>query len=494
MGKVYEAKHVQLGKKIALKFLHKEFAEDKEFFERFHREARIAGNLGHTNIAEVFDYGISADGLPFIVMEYLEGKSLAQTINEKGILETNEAIIIINQVLEALKETHNNKIVHRDLKPENIFLAQVKGRGEEVKILDFGISKIMMKESVSVRLTKTGTSLGTPYYMSPEQIKATFIDHRTDLYACGVILFEMVTGQVPYVGNTHNEIIINVITSPVPDPKNLNPDLTVNFCKLLVRAIDKDPEKRFQDATIFLQSLSEISGKKPAERKTLAKERRKQIIESTETITRTEANFFSRSLGSSRKHKIFLIASFIALVILVVSLVFIIINSKKYHIKTYDKAPFATNNEKRNMIFAVEKPEVFRVLVINHPEGAMVKYGNREKPAGELLLPASKKPVTLTITAKGYQERRFVFVPDEDRIIDGSLVKIMEFISSGTVIGTEPAEHPTRKKDKASIKKSGTAITFDTSEDSGKKKKKEKREKKTPKTEEKDERFKWEYK
>jgi len=165
MGSVYEGKHIHLGKRVAIKVLNKDISENSEVIERFTREARIAGTFGQLNVCEVTDFGLTDDGLPFFVMEYLEGESLSEILNREKRLPVDISLGILNQILDGLEEVHGNGVVHRDLKPENVFITNVKGHGLVVKLLDFGISKIMQPGVDSMRLTKMGTMLGTPFYI-----------------------------------------------------------------------------------------------------------------------------------------------------------------------------------------------------------------------------------------------------------------------------------------------------------------------------------------
>ena len=191
MGAVYLGQHIIIGKSVAVKFLHAEFAAKKEVVKRFYREAQAAAAIGHDNIIDVLDVGISDTGEPYLVMEYLEGESLAALIQRKGVLDLSCACGIMEPVLQALFAAHSKGIVHRDLKPENIFLAHRPGGVPKIKLIDFGISKVTQAGS-GEKLTQTGSVMGTPAYMSPEQARGSSdLDHRADIYSTGVILYEM---------------------------------------------------------------------------------------------------------------------------------------------------------------------------------------------------------------------------------------------------------------------------------------------------------------
>ena len=256
MGEVYEARHVEIGKRVAIKFLSRDFADDEQSTQRFHQEAKIAGNLGQENICEVTDFGRTGEGLPFIVMELLEGETLADLIRRDGRLPTARALAILHQVLAAIEEAHASGILHRDLKPENVFLARKK-QGEVVKLLDFGISKIVEPGGERMSLTKTGAMVGTPYYMSPEHVRGLKdVDHRTDIYSCGVMLYEMVTGRRPFDGTSFNEVMFKIVEEPFPEPE----DVPGPVLEAIHRAMEKKPEDRYQDAAEFREHVADILG------------------------------------------------------------------------------------------------------------------------------------------------------------------------------------------------------------------------------------------
>jgi serine/threonine protein kinase len=261
MGVVYEAEHAHIGKRVALKLLNQEFSKNTEAIERFQQEAKIAGTIGHLNICEVMDFGVTEDGLPYLVMEFLEGESLADILEREVKLPVDVAMGIIYQILDGLEEVHAKGILHRDLKPENVFITNVKGHGLVVKLLDFGISKIMKPGSESMRLTKTGAMVGTPYYMSPEHIRArSDLDQRADLYSCGVIFYEMITGEVPFKGSGYSQIIAAILEETPPDPKNYIPDLPDDLMAFVWWGMERDPAKRPQTAGEYKARIRELQG------------------------------------------------------------------------------------------------------------------------------------------------------------------------------------------------------------------------------------------
>jgi serine/threonine-protein kinase len=250
MGAVYEATHLALGKRVAVKVLLDKYTTKDRVVARLEQEARLASSIGHDNIVDITDFGETATGRTFVVMEYLEGESLGQLISREGALDEHRALRITRQIASALGAAHQQGIVHRDVKPENVFLRHRRGR-DDVKVVDFGISKTLNKPEedggVSPRLTQTGMVLGTPLYMSPEQARGDENpDHRIDIYSLGVIMYEMATGEVPFRGGNYLNIVSQVISSdPIP-PREINQGVSLDFESVVLKALEKEPEDRYQ--------------------------------------------------------------------------------------------------------------------------------------------------------------------------------------------------------------------------------------------------------
>lgn len=255
MGIVYEAEDNQLGRHVALKFLPVDVAADARALERFHREARAASALGHPNICTVYDIG-EHEGRPFIVMELIEGQTIAEVLRG-GPMAIEEAAEISRQIAEALAEAHERSIIHRDLKPANVMVT-AKGR---VKVLDFGLAKWVRpveadastKDSLSQ--TRAGAIMGTIPYMAPEQLRGEPADARTDLYALGAILYEMATGERPFPEKDTTGLIVAILTQPPRAPRDLNPGITPQLEAVILRALAKEQEKRYQTAQELVADL-----------------------------------------------------------------------------------------------------------------------------------------------------------------------------------------------------------------------------------------------
>ncbi len=257
MGEVWEAEHEELKKRVAIKIPTNELLEDTRNLERFKREPQIAAATGHRCIVDVYDIGATADGVPFVVMEYLEGESFHDFIDRYGKVDVTTATFIIAQVLSGLAAAHSKGIIHRDLKPENIYLVDSGQSLPDVKLLDFGTSKVVTGTGQNApRLTQSGTILGTPYYMAPEQIRAARqLDQRLDIYAVGVTFYEAVTGQVPFDSDNVYTLVHMVLHEELIPPRVYNGHLTPALEAVILRAMHRDRDKRYASAEDMLQAL-----------------------------------------------------------------------------------------------------------------------------------------------------------------------------------------------------------------------------------------------
>ena len=260
MGIVYEAEHIHIGKKVALKILREDYTQKQDVVERFKQEARSATIIGHPNIIDVTDFGYTYDGRVFFVMEYLDGDDMATVLENNRILPCKRVVRIIKQVCDALQAAHDKHIIHRDMKPENIFIQHAGTEEEKVKILDFGIAKMSVLEGGGRKLTKTGVVFGTPEYMSPEQAAGKPVDHRIDIYAVGVILYEMLAGAVPFTGDTFMSILSKHIFESVPPLREMNPNLDIPepLERIIYKCLEKEAENRFQDATSLAKAIDSM--------------------------------------------------------------------------------------------------------------------------------------------------------------------------------------------------------------------------------------------
>jgi serine/threonine protein kinase len=243
MGVVYRATHPVIGKQAAIKVLRRDMAKNRDTVERFIQEARSVNQIGHPNIVDIFAFGTLADGRPYLMMDLLGGESLRARLR-RGPLHLSEAASVLDEVAFALAATHAKGIVHRDLKPDNVFLVERQGRWPEVKLLDFGLAKLVTAENAPVR-THTGIMLGTPDYMAPEQIRRRgTIDARVDIYALGVLAFESLTGQRPLPPGEGYDAMLARCEQPAPEISSIAPHLPRELGYLVDGMLLKEPEAR----------------------------------------------------------------------------------------------------------------------------------------------------------------------------------------------------------------------------------------------------------
>ena len=245
MADVYAAEDRQLGRRVALKVLHRRFAEDQQFVERFRREASSAAGLQHPNIVAIFDRG-QWDGTSYIAMELVEGRTLKEVVRGKGPAPPEAAVDVTLQILRAARYAHKHGIVHRDIKPHNVLIDQ-DGR---VRVTDFGIARAGTSD-----MTETGSIMGTAQYLSPEQAQGRAVDARSDLYSIGIVLYELLTGQVPFDAESPVTVALMQVNEPPPPPRELNPAIPPAIEAVVLRAMEKDPDRRFQSADEFIAAL-----------------------------------------------------------------------------------------------------------------------------------------------------------------------------------------------------------------------------------------------
>jgi eukaryotic-like serine/threonine-protein kinase len=265
MGVVVAAHHLHLDEHVAIKFLLPETLTNADAVMRFAREARAAVKIKSEHVARVTDVGTLETGAPYMVMEYLEGEDLSNWILTKGPLPLEQAVDFLLQACEAIAEAHSIGIIHRDLKPANLFVAQLPGGVHSVKVLDFGISKLTGMSASGARAsdTKTSTMMGSPLYMSPEQMQSSKdVDTRADLWALGVILYELLTGVSPYVADSMPELILKIVSNP-PDPLRIRrPDLPEAFEAALLRCLERDRKRRYQTVGELAGALAPFGSRK----------------------------------------------------------------------------------------------------------------------------------------------------------------------------------------------------------------------------------------
>lgn len=250
MALVYKAKDMLLGRLVAIKVLREQYAGDREFVERFRREAQAAASLSHANVVNIYDVG-QEDGIDYIVMEYVEGRNLKDIIREKGALPISVAVDIARQVALALDHAHRHRLVHRDIKPHNILITE----DNQVKVTDFGIA---LAASYS-QLTQSGFVVGTAHYFSPEQAKGGMATAQSDLYSLGVVLYEMLTGRLPFTGDTPVAVALQHVQEPIRPPRALRPEISPEINRIVLKALSKIPAERYQSAAEMASDLQKAA-------------------------------------------------------------------------------------------------------------------------------------------------------------------------------------------------------------------------------------------
>jgi serine/threonine protein kinase len=255
MGAVFAATHQYTGKRVAVKWMLPELAKDNDAVQRFLREAHAAGRINHPNVVDVYDVG-QHDTSYFLVMEFLQGEPLTTALARRDLTAT-EVLALLLPAMRGVAAAHRQGVVHRDLKPDNIFLAyEEDGVRREAKVLDFGISKVTNDGPADMRLTRTGAVVGTPYYMSPEQIRGSAgLDRRADVYAFGVILYEALTGRVPFHADTYGALVLEIATGTPKSPDELCPGLPIELARIVLRSMARDMNERYPSMESLVAAL-----------------------------------------------------------------------------------------------------------------------------------------------------------------------------------------------------------------------------------------------
>ena len=420
MGAVYEAKHTLIGKRVAVKVLLDKYAQRDQIVARLEQEARLASSIGHENIIDITDFGTTPDGRTFVVMEYLEGESLAQLVAREGKLSEQRTINIALQIASALGAAHKKGVIHRDVKPENVFMLKRSGK-DYVKVVDFGISKSLRpaesEDGYSPRLTQTGMVLGTPLYMSPEQARGDDeLDHRIDIYALGVIIYEMLTAEVPFRGNNYLSIISQVINEQPKPPHELRDDISLDLESVVMKALAKDADERYQSMEELAQDLTLL----------------KAIDGSTTSRGRISAARFWKRQGK-KKDRLRILAWVAGLAVVAAAVVVTVVmlgGDPKSKNAAAAQPPPADAGVKRAAYDAAvpaKKPNPMTTIrIVSIPEGAVVYRGSRrlKKTPFDFKVDRKKGEVALTAKLNGFHRAKFVVDPRIDQKVTIELEKV----------------------------------------------------------------------
>jgi hypothetical protein len=262
MGQVYLAEHVKMGRRSAIKVMNPAMVHDPDAVARFNREAANASRITHPNVCAIYDFGETPDGLIYLAMEFIEGEPLTDLLEREGALPLHRAVGVFLQVADALQAAHDLGIVHRDLKPDNIMLARRKGGGDVVKVVDFGIAKAVGGDESGQKVTKTGLVVGTPEFMSPEQLSGDTLDGRSDLYSLALVLYRMLTGKLPFEATTVQETMIKRLTDEPAPLAATRPDLTFppGLQPVIDSALARSPVERYQSVAKFAGDIGAVAG------------------------------------------------------------------------------------------------------------------------------------------------------------------------------------------------------------------------------------------
>jgi len=422
MGAVYEARHLEIGKRVAIKLMRPEFATEADVVERFRREARAASATGHTGILQIHDIGIDG-GRHFMVMDLLEGETLDALLRRQGRIEPRESVRIMIDVLGALSAVHEKGIVHRDIKPENIFIAR-DDLGDHVKILDFGISRRIDGGEETKRLTSTGMVLGTPYYLSPEQARGrSDVDARVDVYACGVMLYQMLSGKLPYNGETIASLFYEILSGNAPRLESLGVELPEGLADVVHAAMAPDRDHRWHTSADLRDALTAYQdpggGTKPMFG---AKAPPRPVMLPPTPMTATGGSTqkaWSVTAEQPRQRRRGLYIG-LTLAVLVAAggaaAITGVVLSRKEPAAGHAEDTSPAAQVKADPVAApasAKKPTSVKISITGLPEGSSIFLGDRDvgNPA---TLSYGTDPVGLRVAAPGYDDKSVWITPDRD--------------------------------------------------------------------------------
>jgi eukaryotic-like serine/threonine-protein kinase len=466
MGSVYLAEHTTINKKLAIKVLSPEYAHKQDLVDRFLQEARAASMIDQENVVEISDFGSTPTGSVFFVMEYLPGEDLSDTIKNTGPMAWERVKPIMLQICSALEAAHAAGIIHRDMKPENCFRLSRRGNDDFIKVLDFGIAKVTSDEGDGGRaLTRTGMIFGTPEYMSPEQAKGERVDHRVDVYAVGVILYELLTGRVPFTADTFMGILTQHMFEAPPAPSAVLPTagITPEVEAIILKALQKDREYRFQSMSEMAEAIRAVGTGMSAV----------NVVQ--ENVAGPSTGRIHYSTGVPVAHDDgdlrppsragLFIGGAVAAVLLVAGGVFAFGNlgssddaddsdASNAVVVTPEPEPSTDAADAGEPAEAVVEPEPRTVAVtISTPGIDASIYDDRDngligKSNSPLTLPFSAEPVSVLVRAEGFETELLQIVPDQDKAIDAQLAKVEPESSSKPASKPKPKPKPRGKTSK----------------------------------------------
>ena len=425
MGYVYAGRHAIIDKRVAIKVLRSDTGQDGSAGERFIVEAKAASKIGHPNIVDITDFGLLRNGQPYFVMEFLDGPTLGKLIANHGTLELRRVVGITAQIARGLLAAHQKGIVHRDLKPENIFVIDNSsdGEGEAVKVVDFGIARDITHAK---RLTLAGMVLGTPEYMSPEQATGQPADHRVDIYALGCIMYEMLTGDVPFRADTSTKTLTKHVFDPVPPLAEKREGIPASLNAVVMRTLAKKVADRYPTLKEMLNDLDGVD----------AELRPRTVFRQNDPIRSSSPTDVLSSDVALPRNWAPLYAVGGALVIALVVGVGLLVQrfASRKPTSAHSPSPVVTTEEMKNPDLAsalapTSKPAIPVPIAITfktQPAGADIFVGNEQVGSAPVTLkyPSGKSSVVFVIKLAGYQDATHEFVPDRDASFDLALKKL----------------------------------------------------------------------
>jgi serine/threonine-protein kinase len=459
MGIVYTGIHETTGRRLAIKFIHPEASTNKRAVKRFQNEARIAAMVRHRNIRTILDVGTTPDGVHYIVMEYLDGESLAEVIDREGTLPVPEALAITNQILSSLNAVHAKDIVHRDLKPDNVFLASETGGTRIVKVLDFGLSRLASaKETVPTRITRDGAVVGTPMYMAPEQARGTrLIDHRADLFSVGIILYRLLTGKQPFQARSYNHYLVTVTTTDPTPPSTLREELPAGLDDIMEKVLAKEPDDRYASAEEFTQALaSMVASELPEAAAPLSADQPGETDPGSRSSTATPPSSTRSDIGEAktvavapaprRRELTWLLPTGVGLLLVVSG----IAGFFAYRVMT---TPAREGARESAPPAVVEKalpdagdPVSWKVTLAGTPESASVYVDHVLHPERPVVVEGGKTAFGFRVTAPGFEPWEREVAVSSDLTLDVSMTPLGSSSTPAKKGGKKPKPRPTKGK------------------------------------------------
>jgi serine/threonine-protein kinase len=490
MGAVYMGQHSMIGRHVAIKILHAELSADEEMVTRFYREAQAAAAIGHKSIIDVFDLGVTDDGEPYLVMEYLEGESLASVLKRSGPIDLGLTCAVIEPALLALSAAHRKQIVHRDLKPDNIFIVRRPDEEPAVKLIDFGISKFI-RPGDQIRLTRTGAMLGTPVYMAPEQaLGEGEEDHRSDIYSMGVIMYEALTAHVPYLGTNFNSLLVKILNDDPTPPSEVNPGFPSKAEPVVMKAMARDPADRYQSAQEMLDAMAAFeefkgsearlsavpldpgsttlaSGDLGSETVTESMDVAGEVLAkiSSETVPGAWETAQSTRMRDSRPRRSWLP---LALVGLLICAAILLVALRPWEPAPSDvprglpeREPAPLNDSPpAEPKTEPEAPETVSITVTGAPEDAEISWEGSLVPINPFKVKRGEAIAPLRVEAPGYEPFSISLVPSEDRTVEAELVRAAPAAEPESKTKPRSGKRSERGKQADGFKKGGRGTEF----------------------------------